>query len=485
MNELIKVFIVISFIGLISTIWSGVLFKSLQIERDKILFSFRLIGFWVLLVGFLVILPKSFISLFFVCLLLVLSRKFFLKYRETAVIFLLLMLPTLELRVPGALGIDSLFVISLPLFILLAFWEKNKTINQPVNVLKTLWGLLFVFFISMYLVTQFISVSLTEGLRWIFYYGSMFYLLFSYAKTRSEHWLQNIVLGFLLVGLVTSLFGIFETLRTWLLFTPIIDSYIPNAFSKISAYKFREGSLRSFVVNGNLQTALIISCSIIIMLGMRRNFKSKIVFLFSISILLYGLLSTGSRGALLVLLFLSMGIFLFEQRIEILKKIVLYIFPIYLVLDYLGAPNYILQLAGLGSDFNYQYRLRLYDESMKIILDNLLFPAADYSRQLAAAGLIQGEGIVDIVNTYLQIGLYYGGLAFICFLGFVYFASYRLVGLINQLPHSSARLYSFIYFFVFVNFLIQIASVSSVGFNSIFFIFLYLAICALMSERVK
>ncbi len=67
------------------------------------------------------------------------------------------------------------------------------------------------------------------------------------------------------------------------------------------------------------------------------------------------------------------------------------------------------------------YRYRLFVVSMDVIKSNFLFGNLSALDDPRMDVLIQGEGIVDIVNSYIWLALFYGMLAVVLFLGAVFF----------------------------------------------------------------
>jgi len=66
---------------------------------------------------------------------------------------------------------------------------------------------------------------------------------------------------------------------------------------------------------------------------------------------------------------------------------------------------------------NVEYRQRLFEASLVVIKQSLWFGGGDYMDQLAELGMVQGEGIVDVVNTYLALALSQGLVGLALFLG--------------------------------------------------------------------
>lgn len=72
---------------------------------------------------------------------------------------------------------------------------------------------------------------------------------------------------------------------------------------------------------------------------------------------------------------------------------------------------------GVTDAGNVDYRQRLFDASVLVIRQNPWFGGGNYIGELAALGMVQGEGIVDLVNTYLAVALSQGLVGLGLFVG--------------------------------------------------------------------
>ncbi len=62
----------------------------------------------------------------------------------------------------------------------------------------------------------------------------------------------------------------------------------------------------------------------------------------------------------------------------------------------------------IGESENLDYRARLFENGMRVIRENPLFGSTNYLEHPLMVELFQGQGIIDLVNTYIQVGLGYG-----------------------------------------------------------------------------
>jgi O-antigen ligase len=67
---------------------------------------------------------------------------------------------------------------------------------------------------------------------------------------------------------------------------------------------------------------------------------------------------------------------------------------------------------------NVDYRVKLLDNAYIVFNRYPLFGSTKYRDELADLGMLQGEGIVDVVNTYLDVVLEYGLVGLILYISF-------------------------------------------------------------------
>jgi O-antigen ligase len=93
---------------------------------------------------------------------------------------------------------------------------------------------------------------------------------------------------------------------------------------------------------------------------------------------------------------------------------------------------------GKTPDNNIIYRQRLAERGWEIVLAHPFF--GDQSPWREMADLRQGEGIIDIVNTYLGVALNYGLVGLFCFLSFILLAMAKVYARTRELRHSDPDL---------------------------------------------
>jgi len=148
----------------------------------------------------------------------------------------------------------------------------------------------------------------------------------------------------------------------------------------------------------------------------------------------------------------------------------------------------LLPIIGNSSNNTFSYRRQLLDQAWDVILANPFFGTGDINGNTALESLRQGQGIIDIVNTYLQVGLKSGLIGLGLFLAF--FLS-TLLTLHKAL--KSARSYDPLfanycraYLATLIGILLTIFTVSSVGqIPHIYWAFAALGIALARIEKMR
>jgi O-antigen ligase len=102
----------------------------------------------------------------------------------------------------------------------------------------------------------------------------------------------------------------------------------------------------------------------------------------------------------------------------------------------------LLPFIGTASEETVTYRQRLAEISMQVIMDKPFFGAFDYFYSPAMQDLKQGQGIIDIVNTFLSVGLGNGLVGLALFTGFFAAVAAGIFTGMRRLADRNGELYS-------------------------------------------
>ncbi len=383
------------------------------------------------LLWFLVTLIAFFANSFWLYLVLTAAMLLIASASERAPLALYLTIlfavPHFTMLTPGIGPIESLFYINhlrllniillLPLALILHKSQKGVTLPLRSPDLAVLG------YLAIVVIMESLSESLTMTMRAAFYQlvdiGLPYYVA-SRAVTRLDTFRQ-IAAALVLTTVVLASIAIFETFSGWLLYESLrIPLKVPLEYS---AYLTRSegGPLRAIV-----STTFPIILGYVLMIGigmytflareMQPRWRSHLAGL----VLLGGLIASFSRGpwvgtAAMLLMLTVMGPGK-SKRLTIiigvggLSLIGLLVSPFgSTVLDYLPF------IGSVGAE-NIDYRQRLLETSLLVFWQNPVFGDINFLHNPILEQMRQGQGIIDIVNVYLQVALPYGVVGLFFFL---------------------------------------------------------------------
>jgi len=328
-----------------------------------------------------------------------------------------------------------------------------------------------------YLILQVILMmtvgSFTNTLRMGVFYAFIDVFLPYYVASRlikDVQGFRDALMGFVMAALLLAVIGTFEFLRNWLLYASLDGAL--GAPWDMGSYLARadEGSaLRAQGSTGQpIPFGYVMAVAIGFLLYLRTTATAKFSWNVALLVLGAGLLASLSRGpwvgaAAIVMVFIATG------RSPIKGFITLGL------LGLLAIP--LLMATGSGSRFldllpfignvsadNVTYRQRLAEISIQVIMQNPFFGAFDYFYSPAMQDLRHGEGIIDIVNTYLAIGLGNGLVGLALFTGFFIAVVWVVFRGMRTLPDRDDERYTLgrSLFATLLGILLTIATVSSI-----------------------
>jgi hypothetical protein len=345
---------------------------------------------------------------------------------KLALFYLLLFaVPPVQSDISGFGIVNNLFALSpvrlLVILVLLPeFLNRNRDRhNDPFGRLlsdKMIAGSMLVNFVLILQVSSF-----TNALRTGVFYAFIDIFLPYYVASRSVRNLRefrDVLMAFLIAALIIGVVGLFEFQRHWLLYSGL-DRVLGLQDSGLSLYLEREGRVRAQASAGH---AIVLGYLLAVALGfslyLRKIMPAGRTWWICLIVLTGGLMATLSRGpwvgaAVIVLVFVLAS----HSRWHLLGRIGLVSAIVFLPL--LASPfgesliSY-LPFIGTVNDETVTYRQLLMATGISVILESPFFGAPDFMYSLE--DLRQGQGIIDLVNTYLAIGLGSGlvGLSLFC-----------------------------------------------------------------------
>jgi hypothetical protein len=260
-----------------------------------------------------------------------------------------------------------------------------------------------------------------------------YYVVSRFCKNRAA--LSEALAAFWLACVIMAALAIFESLRHWLVYTDIAVRWSGDAYQAFARY--RSGALRAQVASGNplaLSFMLAIACGFWVYLGSHVQSKFR---RFGVMFLLWaGLLVTYSRGPWVGALVIYIVIAALGRRaLSRLIKGSVGALLLFLVIMQLPIGQRILRILpfmkGTGDEetnFSITYRQRLAERSWDLIQEHPFF--GDQLALQKLDDLRQGEGIIDTVNTYAEVTMFYGFVGVVLFIGAILIpmiGAYRVV----------------------------------------------------------
>jgi len=283
------------------------------------------------------------------------------------------------------------------------------------------------------------DITFTDCLRRAFvFFFSVFvpYYVISRGIAKRSALIEGLA-AFCLSGALMAATAIFESLRRWLLYAEVpIFWGMPDT----TTYVTRGDSVRAMASTGHpLALGYLLAIAFGFWLFLQGNVASPRRRIL-VSILFWlGLFAAYSRGpwigAVAIYFFFALlspnGIRKLLRASPLLAGIlaVISVTPlgerIIRVMPFLGGT--------LGSG-NIEYRQRLFDRSWELIKQSPIF--GDQTARLKMQDLRQGEGIIDMINGYMQILLDNGFVGLFLFLSFILVATLRAFLVIRRLART-------------------------------------------------
>jgi len=275
----------------------------------------------------------------------------------------------------------------------------------------------------------------------------------------------------LFIGIIPfAAIGVFESLRHWFLY-PKISEAIFQLASRNNAYiDVRGGSLRSAAL---FASPIVLGYMMIIISGLLIYIKSltkndRLITLAFI-IIIACILSTKTRGPWIGLVVMYTS-YLWLGKSG-MRNIFSFILGLAILLPLINLTNigskYIDMLPIIGSTRSdtIDYRVRLIENAWVVFQKNPLFGTTNFLETPEMESMRQGQGIIDLVNTFIQIVLPYGALGLILFSAIFISLIFRCYKTIKFLPENERDFIKIgkSLFAILCGILFTISTVSSIG----------------------
>jgi O-antigen ligase len=360
------------------------------------------------------------------------------KDKNPVALYLLMLhlVPPVEVPIPFP-GINVLFNLSnyrlLSLCVLLpAAWRLRKTQDPErisgrtsIDILIVAYGVIqVVLFVPPNLGTYVvIQDTFTNQLREAFLYFidiyAAYYVVSRFCSNRAA--IGEAMAAFWLACVLMAAVAVFENLRHWLLYTDMAVRWTGDPGFGFA--KYRGGVLRAAVSSGNplaLSYMFAIACGFWVYLG---SFLQSKVRRYGVMFLLWlGLVVTYSRGpwigaAVIYIVIAVLGRRALSRLVKggvgaLLLLLVAAQFPVGGRI--IRLLPFMKQAGDEETNFSITYRQRLATRSWELIQEHPLL--GDQLALQKLNDLRQGEGIIDTVNTYAEVTMFYGFIGITIFI---------------------------------------------------------------------
>ena len=211
--------------------------------------------------------------------------------------------------------------------------------------------------------------------------------------------IKALLIGAAIVGFI----GLISALRSWNYYT-----LLPGDVTMGKLFlEYRNGILRVVATLNKPLLALVMASGMVCTIYcVAQNQLSKLRALVLLGVFGFVAFATGSRGGWLGAATIVGAYFLFIKASSRLRKLS--------IMAGLSAVfGLVLYVGVFGADFQddygtFNYRAELLRTSLEQIRERPIFGTHNIGQLERFQHLIQGEGIIDLVNIYLEIALYYG-----------------------------------------------------------------------------
>lgn len=351
--------------------------------------------------------------------------------------------PTAFLTIPGFGLVNKLFDLSHQYLLALVglapiLFGLIKVERLKANPLR-LADILLVAYVTLSVLVSLRDSSLTHALR-LAVHSSLGILLPYFAFSRllvSFDAVRKCAFALMICMIALAIIGFFEAVRHWHVYGTVVDMWDASGWS--GKYKSRAGLLRATTTAGGpIVYGFMCMVGIGALLAVQPRDRDRNYWLAALGVLGVGLLSSVSRGPwagtfVLYVLFLITGKGAFS-KLTLTGLAGVVGLAVMSVTEAGQKIVAVLPIIGDGATETFDYRGQLLKNALIVIDRNFWLGSANYLDTAEMQAMIQGEGIIDIVNTYLRVTLETGVVGLSCFVGFFalillgLFRSFRSLG---------------------------------------------------------
>lgn len=301
-------------------------------------------------------------------------------------------------------------------------------------------------YLLLMVVLQLRETSMTDTLRQALYlFIDVFLPYFVISRSlKNLGDFRHALLAFVIAAMLLAVVGIFEAARHWLLYQALTGAL--GLDWGYSAYLPRSGIIRALATAGHpIALGYVIAVAIGFFLYLQGIIKDKTSRRLGLALLLGGLVAPLSRGPwvgalALIVIFIATGPSAM-RRLTTFGVAGSLALPLLSILP--GGNKIIdfLPFIGTIEKENIDYRDKLIDNTLIVIDRNPWFGSVDFAQTPEMQAMIQGQGIIDVVNTYLLTALQSGYVGMGLFVAFFACAGWGIFSVMRQLPDKESEAY--------------------------------------------
>lgn len=335
-------------------------------------------------------------------------------------------MPPISQYIPGMGLVNYIFVIDylriLTLAILLPVFLGLISSTKTLKLFSAKTDFFVVFHILILCGLQFRETTITDSIRqsliYFIDYFVVYFVISRYIKTAEQ--LKLVFYAFLFAAIPAALIGGFEAIKHWLVYSSL-ESALHVSWN-YGGYLARDSSLRALSSFGH---SIIFGYCMVIVFGfylyMQTQIKNTKYKKIGFIILAIGMIAPISRGPWVGAVAL-LGIFLLLGKNGIanaIKFISALLFAFVLATQLPGGEKLVnlIPFVGKTDAGNVEYREKLIDVSLLVVARNPWFGKINFAEEPEMKQMVQGEGIIDVVNSYIATLLQSGYFGLFTFIG--------------------------------------------------------------------
>lgn len=349
-------------------------------------------------------------------------------------LLLLFALPMIGMDVPGfgivnyVISLNHVRILNLVILLPLAVSIANTSKLAPLVTHRRCDWLVLSYLAYTLAVTAPV-VPLTGLLRNVVGLGIDIWLPYFVASrcvTQPKQW-REVIGAFVLAAAVMAPMAVFESLQGWLLYSGLGNSFgTPPPTMSTYLRRGEEGALRALVTaNHSIVFGYVMMIALVLYLYVVQMFRRRSVQVLGFAVLAAGLVAGLSRGpwvgaAAGIILTAAIGRGAGKRLIWLAATCGATIAALLLLPQGQNIIDY-LPFVGSVDAGNVTYRQQLVNVSLEVFWKNPVFGSLFYIYDPIMEQMRQGQGIIDMVNSYLAVALPYGIIGLVLFVApFIY-----------------------------------------------------------------